>query len=106
MTGELTCAKLTAKQGDGGLPLYLTGLLVPSPLYGNISLYVNTNLAKSEPFSVTQSFYLKYNPNVTGGQKKQKEKINFFRLTPGVANHTDNSTERDGVSKALEQNEQ
>ena len=54
MTSELICAKLTAKQGDGGLPLSLTGLLVPSPLYGNISsLCLNTNLAKSEPFVIT-----------------------------------------------------
>ena len=79
MTGELICAKLTAKQGDGGLPLYLTGLLVPSPLYGNISLYLDTNLAKSEPFSITQSSYLKYNPNVTGG-KKTKRKNQIFSV--------------------------
>jgi len=73
MTGELICAKLIVKEGDGGLPLYLAFLLVPSPLYGNISLYLNINLAKSEPFSVTQSFYLKYNPNVTGCKKNKKK---------------------------------
>ena len=80
MTGELICAKLIVKQGDGGLPLYLIGLLVPSPLYGNISsLCLNTNIAKSEPFIIMQSFKLKYNPNVTGN-KKHKEKKNGQKM--------------------------
>ncbi len=82
MTGELICAKLNCKTGRRRPPFILIFLLVPSPLYGNISLYLDTNLAKSEPFSVTQSFYLKYNPNVTGGKKKRKEKIKFFLSEP------------------------